>query len=540
MKRARKELSTLLAWLLITEGALGAVGQPPPPITSAAQEPAATTTLAYQARPPLHEVLKLPSLEIAALAEHFTYDPKAIAARAEALKRESKAHEQTYKTATKAAEKQVEAKERELAKLPTRSDDPQVVVARKKVQCQIAKIRKDVTDRTFDFLQQEISYDVQIARLNLLANWAPANRAIEQKIASGTAGQRSYGNVLDIGNRGSIKPFKNQDDDIPWGQQEIDAARQRGMLPKEVSDPVLKEYVNRVAQNIARNSDLAVPLKVYLVQQEVRKEGKPITGKDGQPEQVANAMALPGGNLFIFAGVVLASENESQLAGVIAHEMAHSAARHAKRSSNKGRTFGIVQLAAVIGLQIFAPGLFYAASYLGYYLKGLLLQAIFDGLGLVFTINALGVSRDFELEADQLGMQYAWKTGYDPRGFIDLFDQMSEKGGYASRTSFFATHPAYGDRTLNVLKEYKVLRSLTPERQELTDTSEFQEMKERLRRELIKTPKQVESDTERPTLKGSEPDAAECEKLLAPPSAPTSSTPAQPTSALGGGCQPPG
>ena len=147
--------------------------------------------------------------------------------------------------------------------------------------------------------------------------------------------------------------------------------------------------------------------------------------------------------------MILAAENESELAGVISHEMAHCAARHAHRMQSKGRTFGIIQLATSIGLSIFAPGLFQAASYLGYYLKGLLLQAIFQGMGLVFTMNVLGVSREFELEADQLGMQYAWKSGYDPEGFIRLFDHMSQKEGHASSTSFFATHPAYGDRIQN-------------------------------------------------------------------------------------------
>jgi len=537
MKRLRKQLSVILVGLLITQTAWAAAGQQSPPAAPPGQEQPATVALAYQAPPSLDEVVKLPSFEIAALAEKFTFDAAAVAARIEALKKLSKQQEEAYKTGAKAAEKQVEAKERELSKLPSRTDDAAVVRSRKKIQCEIVKIRKDVTDQTYDFLQKEIATDVELAKLHLLANWGSTNRALVQKISGGTASQRAYGNVLDIGNRSTQKPFKGQDDDIKWGQQEIDAARQRNVLPKEVDDPVLKEYVNRVAQNIARNSDLAVPLKVYLVQQEVRKEGKPILGKDGQPQQVTNAMALPGGSLFIFAGVMLASDNESQLAGVIAHEMAHSAARHGRRLANKGRTFGIVQLAAVIGLQIFAPGLFYAGSYLGYYLKGLLLQAIFNGMGLVFTIDALGVSRDFELEADQLGMQYAWKTGYDPRGFVDLFDAMSQKEGYASRTSFFATHPAYGDRTLNTLKEYKVLHSLTPERQYLTDTSEFQEMKERLRKSLIKTPKQIASDVEKPTLKGVEPEPADCEELLGSPSASPSPGAAAPATTAPGGCR---
>ena len=185
--------------------------------------------------------------------------------------------------------------------------------------------------------------------------------------------------------------------------------------------------------------------------------------------------------------------------------------------------FNVAQLATFIGLQVFAPGLFQAASYLGYQLKSLLLQGIFDGLGIVFTVNALGVSRDFELEADQLGMQYAWKAGYDPRGFVDLFDRMSQKSGYASRTAFFATHPAFGDRILKALKEYKAIHPISSERQFLSDTSEFQEVKQRLRNELEK-PKKVETDSNRPSLKDVEPGAEDCRELV------SSSSPSPPIS----------
>jgi hypothetical protein len=302
IKGIRSELSIILAWLLVTQGTLSSLGQQQQSSTaqSASEEPL-TTTIAYNTPPSLDSVVKLSSLEIAALAEKFSFDQKAISARTETLKRESKAKEEAYKTSAKAAEKQVEAKERELAKLPSRAGDPQVTRARKKIQCEIVKIRKDITDKTYDFLQQQIAIDVEMAKLHLLANWGMANRSIVQKISGGTVSQRPFGNALDIGNRSTLKPFKDQDDDIKWGQQEVDAARERGMLPKTVDDPVLKEYVNRVAQNLARNSDLAVPLKVFLVQQEVRKEGKPILDKDGQPQQVTNAMALPGGYLFIFA-----------------------------------------------------------------------------------------------------------------------------------------------------------------------------------------------------------------------------------------------
>lgn len=479
----------------------------PAPIESfsVTPEPAEAT-----ARPGLDQVTHLRSVEIAALVEESPYDTGAVQARIETLKRQGKTREATYKQAAKAADKQVEVKEKELEKLRTTRDDTQTNRQRKAIQCEIARVKKDTTDKTFAFLQEQIAADVEMAKFQLLANWPSANQKIVQQVAANTVAQRPFGNVLDIGNRSTRDPFAGQEKDVAWGQKEMDQVRQQGVFPKEITDPVVTEYINRLAANLSRNSDLEVPLKVFVVQQEVRKDGKLVLGKDGQPEQVANAMALPGGYLILFAGVIQSSANESELAGVIAHEMAHCAARHAHRLAQKATKFSLIQLAATIGLQIFAPGLFYAASYLAYQLKGLLLQAIFSGLGLVFTIDALGVSRDFELEADQLGMQYAWKTGYDPRGFMDLFDQMSEKEGHATRTSFFATHPAFGDRILNSLKEHKALHALEPDRNFVVDTSEFQEVKLRLQHILRKTEKQIKLDPDQPSLKGKEPTPEEC------------------------------
>ncbi len=518
MGNIRPLIAILLAWLLTLQGVWAYGGLPQAPQKT--QPVSEKTAQDFTSPPSLDEVVQLPSLEIAALAEKFQFNRTAILDKVQSLKKESDALESRYKADAKAGDKDVAAREQALSKLGTNTKDPAIMKERVKLQCEIAKIRQDVTAKTFTFLQQEISLDVQTAKLNLLSEWPTDNQRIIQEVSSGVIAKRAFGNVLDIGNRGSQKPFKDQQKDVAWGQKELDAARQRNLFPKDVNDPVVKEYVNRLANNIARNSDLQVPLQVFLVQQEVRKDGKLVLDTRGQPQQVANAMALPGGPLVIFAGLVLAAQNESELAGVMAHEMAHISARHANRLANKGKTFSIVQLATMIGLQVFAPGLFYAASYLAYQLKGLLLQAIFNGLGLVFTINALGVSRDFELEADKLGMQYAWKTGYDPRGFIDLFDQMSQKEGYASRTSFFATHPAFGDRILNSLSEYKALQSVVPDRQFVTDTSEFQEVKARLQRYMYKSKAQVERDEKAPTLKGLEPTEAQCEQVLPSPPGP--------------------
>jgi Zn-dependent protease with chaperone function len=509
----RKVLSLTLIWLLMLQTSRSVQAEaldPTAPQQAAAENPHAVPP---NAPPSLEELAKASSIEIAAWAEQYAFDQRAIKARIESLKQESKNRENAFKAFTKSAERQIEQSEKELAKL--KADNTETQKKRKRIQCEIAKIREDVTERAFEFLQREIADDVQVAKLDLASKWRAESRQIDQKIADGTITDRRYGDVVNIGHRSARKPFKDQADDQAWGKKEIDEATASNLFPQRIKDPVVTEYVNRLANNLARSSDLQVPLNTYVVQQELKKEGRPVLGKDGQPEQVANAMALPGGYLIIFAGIILESENESELAGVIAHEMSHCAARHSHRMQGKGRTFGILQLAASIGLSIFAPGLFQAASYLGYYLKGLLLQAIFQGMGLIFTLDALGVSREFELEADQLGMQYAWKSGYDPEGFIRLFDHMSQKEGHASRTSFFSTHPAFGDRIQEALKEYKALHAAdAPDRRYILDSSEFQAVKERLRKSLQKTEQEIQEEIKKPSLKGSEPSPADCEEIL--------------------------
>jgi Zn-dependent protease with chaperone function len=468
----------------------------------------------YTTAPPLEEVLQLSSWEIAALAEKFTFDATLIKAKAEAVKSEQKQREESFKQAAKAAQKQIEAKEAELLKLAQGTEGASVQSKRTQIQCEIATLKKKTTDQAFQFMQSQISMDVEIAKLNLLGEWRTASRQIQESIEMGTLAQRRFGNVLDIGARSSQKPFRGQEDDQKWGQAEIDAARQRNQLPKEIHDPVITEYVNRLANNLARHSDLQVPPKVFVVEQEVRKNDRAVLDRHGRPQQVANAMALPGGYLFVYAGLILEAETESELAGVMSHEIAHVSARHANRLANKGQLFNILGTATMVGLQIFAPGLFTAASYLGYQLKGLLLQGIFNGLGLVFTLNSLGVSREFELEADQLGMQYAWKAGYDPQGFIHMFDRMSRQSGYASRTAFFATHPAFGDRILTALKEYKAVQALAHEKQYLTDTSEFQEVKSRLKDLLAKGWERKRQEPRKPALDHGVSIASDCPQAV--------------------------
>jgi predicted Zn-dependent protease len=167
-----------------------------------------------------------------------------------------------------------------------------------------------------------------------------------------------------------------------------------GLLPPELDNPEIKKYVNNLAQKIAKHSDLRVPLNLTLLN-----------------SKEINAFALPGGFLFVQRGLLEAVEDEAQLAGVIAHEIAHVTGRHGYKLMKRATIASIIYQAAQVAAVILTGG----AATLGTYYA---LQYGFYGLGLVLSLDLLGVSREFELEADQLGVQYAWNAGYDPSGFI--------------------------------------------------------------------------------------------------------------------------
>jgi predicted Zn-dependent protease len=223
-----------------------------------------------------------------------------------------------------------------------------------------------------------------------------------------------------------------------------------GMMPKEIEDPVVAGYIKDLAQKVARNSDLRVTLHVTVLN-----------------SQEINAFALPGGFIFVERGLLEAVDDEAQLAGVISHEVSHVVARHGRKLMTKAMIASILYQAAQVAAVLFTGG---AASIGAYYA----FRYGFWGLGLTLNLALLGVSRDYERQADQLGIQYAWKAGYDTSGFIRFFDKMATKEGYVNGASWFRSHPPFYERMVDSEREIMYLGA--PEHAVMT-TTEFMAMK---------------------------------------------------------------
>lgn len=213
---------------------------------------------------------------------------------------------------------------------------------------------------------------------------------------------------------------------------------------KLLNDPVITEYVNRVGQNLVRNSDAQVPFTIKVIDSDV-----------------VNAMALPGGFFYVNSGLILAADEEAEMAGVMAHEIAHVAACHYGREMTRAN---LLQLASI-------PAIFMGGA-VGY--------GIYEGLGLAIPLTFLHFSRAFEAEADYLGIEYMYRAGYDPSAFVSFFEkiQAMEKKKPGTLSKAFDTHPQTPDR---IGKSQNEIRSILPTKaQYIVTTSEFDEVKGRL------------------------------------------------------------
>jgi len=268
-----------------------------------------------------------------------------------------------------------------------------------------------------------------------------------------------------IGNRDVDKGinFYSLEKEIALGKQ---MAQEVERQAKIVDDPIIAEYVSRVGQNLVRNSDAKVPFTIKVL----------------DTEEV-NAFALPGGFFFVNTGLILRADSEAELAGVMAHEIAHVAARHGTKQATRGELAQIGMVAA----SILVP-----YSMLGY--------GAMQGASILIPVGFLKFSRSMEREADYLGLQYLYKTGYDPTAFVDFFEklQSTEKKKPGTVAKVFSTHPMNGDRIKAAQDEIE--RILMPKPEYVVNTAEFNDVKARL--EMIHNRRKVDTEVpNRPRLR---------------------------------------
>jgi beta-barrel assembly-enhancing protease len=248
----------------------------------------------------------------------------------------------------------------------------------------------------------------------------------------------------DIGARG-MGNWYSTDSEIKMGKQYADEIEKS---TKFITDPVIDEYVNRIGQNIVKNSDCKVPFTIKVIDSDE-----------------INAMALPGGFFYVNSGLILNADEEAELAGVMAHETAHVCAHHAAREMTRLNyvQIGMVPLIMLTGY-----------TWTGY--------GIYEAAQLAIPITFLEFSREFEAQADYLGVQYMYRAGYDPQAFISFFEKVQalekRKPGLVAKA--FSDHPQTPDRILHTQEE--IARILPPKDEYTVTTSEFDDIKARLAR----------------------------------------------------------
>ena len=268
--------------------------------------------------------------------------------------------------------------------------------------------------------------------------------ALDPHIKPGSEDDVNAVGTRNIGGRG-LGNWYSTDWEIRTGKQYSMEIEKSAHL---VTDPVIVEYVNRVGQNIVKNSDCKVPFTIKVIDSDE-----------------INAMALPGGFFYVNSGLIMAADEEAELAGVMAHETAHVCAHHAAREMTR---MNYAQIGS-IPLIIFTQG-----SWTGY--------GIYEATQLAIPITFLQFSRSFEAEADWLGLQYMYKAGYDPQAFIQFFEKIDalEKHKPGTLAKVFADHPQTPDRIMHSEEEIATIMPARPDY--MVTTSEFDDVKSRLAR----------------------------------------------------------
>jgi predicted Zn-dependent protease len=294
----------------------------------------------------------------------------------------------------------------------------------------------------------------------------------------------------DIGARG-VGNWYSTDTEMKMGKM---YATQIEKSTKFITDPVVTEYVNRIGQNIVKNSDCKVPFTIKVIDSDE-----------------INAFALPGGFFYVNSGLLLNADEEAELAGVMAHETAHVCAHHIAKQMTRANyaQLGMIPVMILVG------------GWTG--------VGIYEGSQLVIPMAFLKFDRQFEMQADYLGIQYMYRAGYDPQAFITFFEKIQalqkRKPGLVSKA--FADHPQTPDRILHSQEE--IARILPARDEYMVTTSEFDDVKARLARIENKRRLTDSKNTNKPSLRNASTGSGSSSGSSSPSSTSTSSGDDKPT-----------
>jgi len=323
--------------------------------------------------------------------------------------------------------------------------------ARANLHTQIAVVERSLQNKERECESTiPATFAVTLSKIDLLDRWPRQRERVQDAIEQGRDRQRKFGDVEDIGYR---RIADDQKKDIPTGEQAIRQMAASGLMAPENQDPVVRGYIQDLGATVARHSDLKVPLHVMLVN-----------------DPAINAVAFPGGFLLLTSGSVLACETEAELAGIIAQEIARMAARHGTRASKRSIIAKMFVPAAQIATGLFTGGVANAGAYYG-------MDYGFQGLSILTDRAVTNSNKKAQKEADQLGIQYAWNTGFDPRGFITFLDSIAKKKEYWHGERFILAKSSLGERLVDAFSEILYL----PQRESYADDSpEFRRVRARL------------------------------------------------------------
>jgi predicted Zn-dependent protease len=290
----------------------------------------------------------------------------------------------------------------------------------------------------------------------------PDQNGMMPGVKSGSIDDVNAVGTRNIGARG-MGNWYSTESEIKMGKQYADMIEKS---TKFITDPVVTEYVNRIGQNIVKNSDCKVPFTIKVI----------------DTDQI-NAFALPGGFFYVNSGLILAADEEAEMAGVMAHETAHVCAHHAAREMTRANyaQIGMVPLIMMTGY-----------SWTGY--------GIYEASQLLIPVTFLEFSREFEAQADYLGIQYMYRAGYDPQAFVTIFEKLEnlEKSKPGIMAKVFEDHPPTPERI--VAAEREIATILPPRDEYLVTTSEFNDVKARLAR-IENKRRIIDNKKAKPTLR---------------------------------------